>query len=522
MTIITESSEITINICSSIIHKKISVFKANAPMITFGIFKQREFLGIGDIKLSPEIQWVALRASNQKIPRKKSIIESFKLKIRCCYTKDIKRNNNNNSIKNLLRNKSNNVPLIHSHSIDSKHKKANSLNVNTSTPNNKKSNKVTSFPLSSNTATKSHKNVMSAYKDKKIYQNTSQLCHNDSYQNSIGLPGSGRQNKSEKKIIYKKRKGSNVTDTAQYQTTNQFVGNSTKLLPSALLSTLEQKELEEHIIDKSYENGIKNDEMIDDETTKSWISCNCQNDENYLCLFSEENDEKMTKFNEMKEDYELMYSDDYMNNIDDNMLKLEIELVIEKSLELQKGFYDAYKESKLKNDKMSNIVKTYYKKIRKIQKMRYKMEKENERIKYINDKKAIQGEISFIKKDVTIWSNFFKVMNREKDTKDEMKEKIKKKILMTIMKILIKNRMITDSMSSEQRNKLRSLLKEQINSNEKSNISLKSSLISEPINSLKMKLLPLISENNKDSKITHTTPIKKKTKAAIKKQTKYD
>ena len=171
---------------------------------------------------------------------------------------------------------------------------------------------------------------------------------------------------------------------------------------------------------------------------------------------------------------------------------------------------------------MSNIVKTYYNKIRKIQKMRYKMEKENERIKYINDKKAIQGEISFVKKDVTIWSNFFKVMNREKDTKDEMKEKIKKKILMTIMKILIKNRMITDSMSSEQRNKLRSLLKEQINSNEKSNISLKSSLISEPINSLKMKLLPLISENNKDSKITHTTPIKKKTKAAIKKQTKYD
>ena len=37
------------------------------------------------------------------------------------------------------------------------------------------------------------------------------------------------------------------------------------------------------------------------------------------------------------------------------------------------------------------------------------MEKENERIKYINDKKAIQGEVSFVKKDVTIWSNFFKV-----------------------------------------------------------------------------------------------------------------
>ena len=80
-------------------------------------------------------------------------------------------------------------------------------------------------------------------------------------------------NKSEKKIGNKKQKH-NLN-----QEINQIQISSTKMLPSTLLSTLEKRELEEHIIDKSYENGIKNDEMIDDETTnKSWVSYN-RNDE---------------------------------------------------------------------------------------------------------------------------------------------------------------------------------------------------------------------------------------------------
>ena len=71
MTIITDSSELTINICSSILHKKTSTLKTSSPTITFGLFKSREFVGIGDIPISPDPQWVSLRSQNKS--QKKNI-----------------------------------------------------------------------------------------------------------------------------------------------------------------------------------------------------------------------------------------------------------------------------------------------------------------------------------------------------------------------------------------------------------------------------------------------------------------
>lgn len=508
MTIITDSSELTINICSSILHKKTSILKTNSPTITFGLFKSREFIGIGDISISPDPQWVSLRSQNKsqkKNLKTHNLAESLKLKIRCCYTKDIKpqTTNNNNIIKTMIRNQAS-LPIVHANSIDSKHKKANSLNANMSTPIHKKQiSKVGSFPLSSSTATKSSKNVVNSYKEKKsptqssvtTNQNSSLLYHNNSYQNNIGLKNSDSKqyytNKSEKKIGTKKKKSSLVQEISQKQI------SSTKMLPNTLLSTIEKKELEEHIIDKSYENGIKNDEMIDDETTnKSWVSYN-RNDESFFLLFNDEREEKnIEKFYDLKDDYDLMYSDDYVKNIEDKMFKLELELAIEKSLELQRSFYDVYFGLSEKNKKIQNFIQNYNSKIIQVIKNTNKLEILNQKLKYKGDLKLLHTNpnITREKENYIIWKNFLNSIK-----KNEKGDFSKKKKLKSIMKVVIKNRKAKENFSLTERNKMKLIVNESLcNTNDKVNGGIKSPLMSEHINSLKMKLLPLISENNID------------------------
>lgn len=508
MTIITDSSELTINICSSILHKKTSTLKTSSPTITFGLFKSREFVGIGDIPISPDPQWVSLRSQNKsqkKNIKMHTLTESLKLKVRCTYTKDIKpqTTNNNNIIKTMIRNQAS-LPLVHANSIDTKHKKANSLNANMSTPIHKKQfSKVGSFPLSSSTATKSSKNVVNSYKEKKsptqssvtTNQNSSLLYHNNSYQNNIVLKNSDSKqyytNKSEKKIGNKKQKH-NLN-----QEINQIQISSTKMLPSTLLSTLEKRELEEHIIDKSYENGIKNDEMIDDETTnKSWVSYN-RNDESLFILFSDDQEEKnIEKFYDLKDDYDLMYSDDYVKNIEDKMFKLELELAIEKSLELQKSFYDVYFGLTEKNKKIHNFIKNYNSKIIQVIKNTNKLEILNQKLKHKNDLKSTHRipNITIEKENFSIWKNFLNSIKKK-----EKSDLTKKKKLKSIMKIVIKNRKAKENFSLTERNKMKLIVNESLcNTSDKINTGIKSPLMSEHINSLKMKLLPLISENNND------------------------
>lgn len=48
----------------------------------------------------------------------------------------------------------------------------------------------------------------------------------------------------------------------------------------------------------------------------------------------EENEVENDDYSRIKEDFILLYNDDYVNNIQDDLLKLEIELFVEKMTEL--------------------------------------------------------------------------------------------------------------------------------------------------------------------------------------------
>ena len=100
MTIITDSSELSINLFQCLHNKKTTLFKTKSPTITFGIFKSREFLGVGSISLNSNPQWVSLNQSSnnnytnnniQSISlENKLLIENLRIKLK--FSKETKSN----------------------------------------------------------------------------------------------------------------------------------------------------------------------------------------------------------------------------------------------------------------------------------------------------------------------------------------------------------------------------------------------------------------------------------------------
>ena len=257
----------------------------------------------------------------------------------------------------------------------------------------------------------------------------------------------------------------NTQNTLNYKRNN--------LDENLLIKKLEEKfkSLENNIIDKNYENEIDHEEMIisalktnDFPTNKKIKNLIKNNTPSYkLSKITDDNtinhkneDDHFTKlimdkvllnnqfnfdddyllnssFENNRNDFNIMYTDNYGESVMNDMLSLEIKLLIEKILEIQKSYHKELDLIMLQNNLNSKTLKLLVQQIKYFQKKIFLMKKMKENkemsrnLNYGFDKNNHnnQHDICKINKnEFNLW-NYILYEQKEKND-EENKEKVKK------------------------------------------------------------------------------------------------
>ena len=157
-----------------------------------------------------------------------------------------------------------------------------------------------------------------------------------------------------------------------------------------------------NIIDKEENNKINKTYEIGTNNNKDFEDIN----------------EEDNNFGRLKEDFLLLYNDDYMNNIQEDLLKLEIELFVEKMTELIQCYHDEYNQKKMENEIIKNKLNINCKKYKKIQKLikQFDICKIDNEINNIKKNKNCKGNnLSINKNEIGIFKNIFSYENNNRD-----------------------------------------------------------------------------------------------------------
>jgi hypothetical protein len=224
------------------------------------------------------------------------------------------------------------------------------------------------------------------------------------------------------------------------------------------ISKYKYKFIDDRIIDKNYENDIDNDEIIISNRKGYNYSnslfnnihishSNSKNDDDSIYYYFEKNnkdkndDDYLTNnnFENNKNDFCIMYIDNYENMINDDMLQLEIQLLYEKILDLQNSYHQEY-------DKIINQIKTN-KQFISLLIYKYKdIQKKNFNLMKIKEKNNSKNNLNFFfnlqekehknciseinNKEINIWKKMLGKKYKKKmfisDHKKEIKDLFKK------------------------------------------------------------------------------------------------
>ena len=227
-----------------------------------------------------------------------------------------------------------------------------------------------------------------------------------------------------------KNNKNNKSVTRTINSHNNMNSRKNNLDENYIIKKLDEKfkSLESNIIDKKYENDIDHDEMIistnkknlnnnqnltrlKNQNSKNINSTNTNyklsniinenNDFNldnkkediFMSLFDNKNnidfDENYllnTSFENNRNDFNIMYTDDYEKTVVNDMLSLEIKLLIEKMLELQKSYHKELNIIINQYNRNEKVFKLIVEKIKMLQKQLYLIQK-------LNETKSIKGNI---------------------------------------------------------------------------------------------------------------------------------
>ena len=228
-------------------------------------------------------------------------------------------------------------------------------------------------------------NSFEDYKDKKIIKTT-------------------EKNKIAEKMGVYKNKRLNIKK-------NKTQINKKKNEKASNLEMILTQNTEENTDDKE-KNEINEDNKMN-ENNDNKESLNVEDNEK-SALINAEND----NFERLKEDFLLLYNDNYISDIQEDLLQLEIELFFEKIVELMQCYHAEYYQRKMEKEIIRNNLKLNFNKYKKIQKLIKKLE--INKIDYEIDNKGKinknkNNDMNIINSEIEIFKYFFKDKNNEQN-----------------------------------------------------------------------------------------------------------
>ena len=233
-------------------------------------------------------------------------------------------------------------------------------------------------------------------KNEKTPKNKNKLRLNNSTVTGLSL---------NKKILgtVVKNLDNNFNDVTNKKKTNTNKNNSTKTLKnkSASMKEIEinkyvetlknDNEFYDNILDKFFEKYfhslVEEDEEKTDISTSNIIinDINLNNNENHN-ISNNNYDIDNSKFLQLKDDFNLLYTEDYLSNVQNDTLRLELELMIDKTFEIIKNYHNEInkiKKEKKRNFVILNNINFFFQNLNK-KNFKFNQFRENEQIKKNN------------------------------------------------------------------------------------------------------------------------------------------
>ena len=233
-------------------------------------------------------------------------------------------------------------------------------------------------------------------KNEKTPKNKNKLRLNNSTVTGLSL---------NKKILgtVVKNLDNNFNDVTNKKKTNTNKNNSSKTLKnkSASMKEIEinkyvetlknDNEFYDNILDKFFEKYfhslVEEDEEKTDISTSNIIinDINLNNNENHN-ISTNNYDIDNSKFLQLKDDFNLLYTEDYLSNVQNDTLRLELELMIDKTFEIIKNYHNEInkiKKEKKRNFVILNNINFFFQNLNK-KNFKFNQFRENEQIKKNN------------------------------------------------------------------------------------------------------------------------------------------
>ena len=253
----------------------------------------------------------------------------------------------------------------------------------------------------------------------------------------------------EKKVVYTNKRMNIKKNKTQINKKNLDKKiNSEKVLIQKIEENIPHQENNEN------NNYSKNIIKLEDNNETKEENNNKENIISNDIDMNENNENEYNNFERIKEDFLLLYSENYMDNIQEDLIKLEIELFFEKMIELIQSYHNEYDQKKLEKEIIQNDLnlncfkyKMIHKLIKKFEntKINYEINNKN---KIVNDNKK-NNDLYINKSEIEIFKYFF-------EKKDGFNDR--KNVLKNIFNTIIKNNDINNINNIVDNDKLQKLV----------------------------------------------------------------
>ena len=189
------------------------------------------------------------------------------------------------------------------------------------------------------------------------------------------------------------------------------------------------------LLNNNNDNKLKSDDLSKNEETKNLVELNkyliednieAEKDDEYKKDNYTENEkaeeELDDNFTRLKDDFILLYNEEYINSIEDDLLKLEIELLFEKLSELIYAYHSQMEEKQIENELLENNLKISIVDMKKCKKLFMNLEKikfdieNNTKNNKKNVKKIKNLNVNINLNELKILQNIFLIKNNKTKT----------------------------------------------------------------------------------------------------------
>ena len=161
------------------------------------------------------------------------------------------------------------------------------------------------------------------------------------------------------------------------------------------------------------------------------LSNTLSNTNNHIKSSSNIEQDPLEIFTQIKNDFHLLYTNDYLQNISNDLLKLELELLIEKIFEIITCYHFQLESSKFIYNKINLLYNKYSSKYMKLNhkliELQYKKEQLNKSKRNIN--KQIQSECDINKSEFMLFNKFIGNKHKIQNDKQNKLKNILSKVL---------------------------------------------------------------------------------------------